>query len=300
MKHILITASIFLMVANAFAREIALTFDDCPRKAGPILSPMSRDQKLVDALKEAGITAGFFCNSPGREANGVERLRLFANKGHLIANHSASHPDLNKIGADDFTKNIDKADSELRSLPNFRKWFRFPYLREGKDSREVETVRAYLKRNGYTNGYVTVDTEDWYVDEVLRQKVTMGKKYDENLLCHTYASMVADDGDFFDKISVKALGRSVKHVILLHETDLNAICLRAVIKEYKNRGWSFISPDAAYNDPIASQEPSSATKLNSGRVLALAIDKGYDGPTQKIWGKETEIDEELEKHHIWH
>ncbi|MDO9183758.1 MAG: polysaccharide deacetylase family protein [Bacteriovorax sp.] len=299
MKHILIITFVLLIATNADAREVALSFDDCPRKLGPILKPLDRDQKLVAGLKEHGITAVFFCNSPSREVNGFERLKLFAANGHLIANHSASHPDLNKLTTDDFAKNIDQADSELQSLPNFRKWFRFPFLHEGKYPKDVETIRTHLKKIGYSNGYVTIDTEDWYVDEVLRQKVTAGKKYDEKLLCRTYARMMADDGDFFDKISVEALGRSVKHVILLHETDLNAICLSFLIKEYKNRGWTFISPDVAYKDPIASFEPLSSTKLNEGRVFALAKEKGYAGPEQKTWGKEIEIEQELEKLHVW-
>ncbi|MDO9181933.1 MAG: polysaccharide deacetylase family protein [Bacteriovorax sp.] len=292
-------ASALLLMTNTFAREVALTFDDCPRKSGPILKPLDRDLILVKELKEAGITAAFFCNSPTRETDGIERLKLFAANGHLIANHSASHPDLNKVSISDFTKNIDQADAELRSLPNFRKWFRFPFLHEGQNSKDVEAVRAHLKKNDYTNGYVTVDTEDWYVDEILRQKVASGKSYDKSRLCHVYAKMMADDGDFFDKMSVEALGRSVKHVILLHETDLNAICLSSLAKEYRNRGWSFISPDIAYKDPIASTEPLSTTKLNEGRVFALAKEKGYSGPTQKTWGKVLEIEQELNKQQVW-
>jgi hypothetical protein len=87
--------------------------------------------------------------------------------------------------------------------------------------------------------------------------------------------------------------------MLLHETDLNAICLSSLVREYKNRGWSFISPDEAYRDTIAYLEPHAATKLNDGRVMALAKEKGYVGSTQKPWGSEVEIERELDRHRIW-
>lgn len=287
------------MRATAYGREIALTFDDCPRKAGPVLKPMERDQKLVSALEKAGVTAAFFCNSPTREPDGLQRLRYFADHGHLIANHSADHPDLNKMSVDEYVKNIDQADLELRGLPNFRKWFRFPFLHEGKDIHDVDAVRKHLKKMGYTNGYVTVDTEDWYVDEVLRQKVVAGKKFDEDRLCQNYAQMMAEEGQFYDDMSVKALGRSVKHVILLHETDLNALCLNTLIQKLKNEKWTFISPDEAYRDPISKHEPRSSTKLNDGRIFALAKEAGYHGPFSCKWSDLKEIDKELERQNVW-
>jgi len=89
-----------------------------------------------------------------------------------------------------------------------------------------------------------------------------------------YVGVDVDDNSFH----VKALGRSVRPVLLLHETDLNSICLGELISEMSQRKWSFISPDEAYKDPIALIEPKSSTRLNQGRVFALAKESGYDGP----------------------
>lgn len=288
-----------LFSSAAQARDITLSFDDCPRKAGPVLKPMDRDQKIVDALKTAGITAVFFCNSPSGEERGLERLKLFAANGHLIANHTADHPDLDKMTVAEFIKNIDQAHNELQSLPNFRKWFRFPFLHEGKNEKDVAAVRAHLKKSGYTNGYVTVDTQDWYVDEVLRQKVAAGKKYDQAKLCKTYADMMSDEAELSDKISIGAIGRSVKQVILLHETDLNALCLADLIQNLKTKKWVFGSPDVAYQDPIAMLEPLPKTPLNNGRVYALAKEAGYKGPYFSKWVEETAIEKELESKQVW-
>lgn len=299
MKNILVVFGILAISLGSFAQKIALTFDDCPRKSGPLLEPMERDRKLVSTLKKAGITAAFFCNSPGKNPSGKERIKYFSDHGHLIANHSADHPDANEIPVEQFTKNIDQVDLELRSFPTFRKWFRFPFLHEGKEPKDVEAIRAHLKSNGYTNGYVTVDTEDWYVDELLRQKVVAGEKFNESRLCKTYSSMLVDEAKFFDEMSVNVLHRSVKHVILLHETDLNAICLMTIIDSFKKAKWDFISPDEAYSDPVALQEPKSTSKLNNGRIFALAKDAGYAGPYFFKWIEETAIQKELIRQKVW-
>lgn len=263
------------------------------------MKPLERDQKIVAALAKEKITAGFFCNSPKGDAEGIARIKFISDHGHLIANHSADHPDLHKTTAAEFIKNIDEGHAALESFVNFRKWFRFPFLHEGKDSSDVEAVRLHLKKSGYANGYVTVDTEDWYVDEVLRQKVVAGVRFHQKRLCDTYSRMMADEADLFDEMALKGLKMRIRHVILLHETDLNALCLGTLIEILKNRRWKFISPDLAYEDPIASLEPKSTSKLNNGRVFALALERGYKGPYFTKWIEEEEIQKELIEQKVW-
>jgi hypothetical protein len=72
-----------------------------------------------------------------------------------------------------------------------------------------------------------------------------------------------------------------------------------MIQKLKLEKWSFISPDEAYNDPIAAQEPRASTKLNDGRVLALAKEKGYGGPFSPKWSQPNEIENELERQNVW-
>lgn len=264
------------------------------------MSGMERAKRLTEELKKAQVEqVAFFCNSPSREPDGLERLKFFADKGHLIANHSASHPNLNKTPVADYSKSIEQADKELRDLPNFRKWFRYPYLREGKTPEDVRAVRAVLAKNGYKNGYVTVDNGDWYMDDLLNKAVNDGKKVDNTKLCSTYKRIMAEEAEFYDNMSVKALGRSVKHVMLLHETDLNAICIGELVKELRSQRWKIISPEEAYKDPIADKEPSDLVKLNMGRVFALAEEKKYAGPYWSKWVEEKDMSAEFRRAQVW-
>ena len=288
-----------LVPVAASARELALSFDDCPRKPGPVLAPMVRAEKLAGHLKAAGIQAAFFCNSPSREPEGDARVRYYADRGHIIANHTSQHPDLNKISVEEAAREIDRADKDLRDYPNFRKWFRFPFLREGKAAAKVEALREILKERGYRNGYVTIDTQDWFADDVLLQKIKAGKGYREGRLCRAYASMMKRDAAFYDDMAVKALGRSPKHVILLHETDLNALCLDKLIEAFRGDGWKFIGPEEAYGDPIAAAEPPASGQLQQGRIHALAKEAGYAGSFAPPFVEESRIERELARAKVW-
>lgn len=295
-----LTALLSIAPAILQAKEISLTFDDCPRKISKLMNGMDRAKKLTDELKKANVQqVAFFCNSPSRSEDGNERIHWFANAGHLIANHTAEHTDLDKIPVNEFIKGIDQADKELSSFANFRKWFRFPFLHEGKNPADVEAVRAHLNKIGYINGYVTADTEDWYMNEVLVKGIDAGKQFHLKRLCRTYRKMIVEDAEFFDNMSVKALGRSVSHVMLLHETDLNALCIGEVVKGLRKNGWKIVSPDVSYSDPIAKQEPLSSTKLNQGRVFALAQEAGYKGSFTPKWRSMDNIDKEFIRRKVW-
>jgi peptidoglycan-N-acetylglucosamine deacetylase len=291
---------VFFSPRFLFAGEIALSFDDCPRKVSLLMTGMARAKKLVAELKKENVQqVVFFCNSPSRSEDGLQRIGVFANAGHLIANHSANHSDVYTTPIEEFTKGIDEADKELKGFPNFRKWFRFPYLHEGKTPSDVEAVRNHLSKIGYINGYVTVDTQDWYMNELLVKGVNAGKNFHLDRLCETYKDMLVDEALFFDNMSLRALGRSVKHVMLLHETDLNALCIGEVVRGLRKKGWNIISPDVAYQDPIAQTEPSSSTKLSQGRVFALAKEAGYKGPYYSNWIEEESIEKEFNRRKIW-
>jgi peptidoglycan/xylan/chitin deacetylase (PgdA/CDA1 family) len=265
------------------------------------MTGMDRAKKLVEDLKQSGVDrVAFFCNSPTRGQNGAERIRYFAEHGHFIANHSASHPDLYTTPLSNYEADILQDEQELQGFPHYRKWFRYPYLHEGKNPSEVDTVRAFLNQRGYKNGYITIDGNDWYIDSLLQDALAAGKKFDQKKLCAEYKKIQSDQAEFFDNMSVKALGRSVRHVILLHETDLNALCIPELIAELRSHGWKIVSPEAAYADPIADHEPLNSVRLDEGRVMALAIEKGYPGPYDTKWFDEDNIQNDFKQANVFY
>jgi hypothetical protein len=88
-----------------------------------------------------------------------------------------------------------------------------------------------------------------------------------------YVDVLIEAITFSDGIAVQYLGRSPKHVLLLHDNDLAAMFIGDLVSALQQRDWEIISPLEAYQDPIANQEPKTLFK-GQGRVAALARDAG--------------------------
>jgi peptidoglycan-N-acetylglucosamine deacetylase len=279
--------------AEPHRREIALSFDDAPRSGSSIMSGAERGRRLLAGLAAAGTgPVVFFANTgEGRlDGEGGARLQAYADAGHLIANHSATHPHLNGMEPAAYLADVAEADRALRRYATFRPWFRFPFLDEGDTPAKRDAVREGLIAMGYGQGYVTIDTYDWYLDKLARDAATRGDAMDMDALGALYVEMIVGSADFYDDLAVRVLGRSPRHIVLLHEIDLAALYVDELAAALRADGWTIVSPDRAYGDPIATQAPDTLI-LNQGRVAALGAVAGLaardlQGPLEE----ESEID----------
>jgi len=283
---------------NVCALELAISIDDAPRADGPLYSGKERAGKIIEKLDNEKIQAVFFVNPEKFSNEGYDRVMQYSDAGHLIANHGYSHLDLDKVSPDEFIKDIKRADRRLAKVPTFRKWFRFPYLHEGNSIEVRDKVRMALRSMGYKNGYVTIDTYDWYFDKRLQQAIQEGDKIAYKRLEKVYIQALLDGVEFYDHIAQDVLGRSPRHVILLHENDILANFLDSLIKEIHNRKWTIVKPDEAYQDQIAEQEPDTLL-LRQGRVVAIASVDGYKGSIESKWEDKDTIDKELKSRRVF-
>ena len=239
-----------------YGQEIALTFDDAPTPDGPFYTGMERTDRILSQLKDAGVNeVAFFVITNQINKESQKRLLKYEQAGHRLANHTNSHQWVHQIGIQAYIKDIIIADSKLRKYKSFSPWFRYPFLNEGKPESARDSIRAALKGLGLTNGYVTIDNYDWYLNGLYRTALRDGKQIDEDLLKEIYIDHVWKSIQFYDTIAKKTLGRSPKHVLLLHENDLSAKFLKDLIEFIRKNGWKIISPTEAYTDPIADQPP---------------------------------------------
>lgn len=87
--------------------EIALTFDDGPN---PAWTP-----RLLDTLAGHGAHATFFLLGGFAQAQ-PDLVRRIAAAGHLIGNHSWSHPDLSRTPANAIRDQLQRAGAELEQI----------------------------------------------------------------------------------------------------------------------------------------------------------------------------------------
>jgi peptidoglycan/xylan/chitin deacetylase (PgdA/CDA1 family) len=264
-------------------KRIAFTFDDVPRGRGAFFTPDERTKRLIAGLRKGGVRqAGFFL-VPGQVGHddgigGEQRIGAYVAAGHVIADHSFTHPHLSEMTAADYMADVDKAEAWLRGREGRRPWFRYPFLDEGGDDKaKVASVRAALKARGLRNGYATVDGSDWNIEGQTADAVGAGKAIDMDALRELYVSTMVGAADFADQLSRKTWGRQPAQVIVLHETDVAALFIADLAKALRKDGWTIITADEAYSDPIAKLAPE-VPYANGTLVELAAWEKGLPKP----------------------
>lgn len=263
-----------LVAFQVNAQEIAITFDDAPTHDSPALKGDARTRLIIEHLKSNNVDqAAFFVLTNNINAESQKRLSQYSRAGHLLANHSHTHLWIHEVGTEKYIQDVAKADSVLSPYPSYKKWFRYPYLNEGRTIGSRDSIRVALKELNLINGYVTIDNYDWYLNNLLQQAVKNHKKVNESKLRAIYIDHIYSSVLFYDNIAQQHLGRSPKHVLLLHENDLAALFLGDLIRHLRQKGWKIITPEEAYEDPIARQVPDVMFN-GQGRVAAIAREKG--------------------------
>jgi peptidoglycan-N-acetylglucosamine deacetylase len=264
-------------------KRIALTFDDVPRDAGAFFSPEQRTTKLIAALKQARVKQVAFFVNPGNLAKpdgqgGDRRIAAYVAAGHVIANHSFSHPSLSKLTPEAYLADINMATDWLKGRKGYRPWFRFPFLNEGRsDKAKRDGIRAGLAARGLRNGYVTVDASDWNMENLTIAATKAGKPINMAALRDYYVTLHVEAADLYDGLARQTIGRSPAHVILLHETDMAAMFIGDLVAALRKDGWEIIAADKAYRDPIGKvvyDTPSAQGTLTE----MMAWQKGLPEP----------------------
>ena len=290
-KYFLLFTILFLQII-IYPQEVALSFDDAPRGDGAYFTGLERTKTLIKDLKEANVKQViFYCVTNQIDTIGNKRLEMYSNAGYLIANHSDTHRSLDNISAKEYIKDIQRADSILKKYKTYTKLFRYPYLHEGKTIEKRDSVRNALSKMNYRNGYVTIDDYDWYIAKIFKDAYSKSKQIDFENFKNAYVNILWEGIKFYDDMAKKVLGRSPKHVLLLHENDVAALFIKDLIKHIRESGGKIISPAEAYKDPIADYIPNVLMN-NQGRIAAIAKEKDY----KEKYSHVSESDEYLDKY----
>jgi len=297
LPHILFI-SFFFLVSTASGKEMSFSFDDAPMGNGNLYTGLERTKTLIQKLKENGIQAAFYVNSVNiPNDNGDQRLKLYAQAGHFLGNHTHSHPHLDKVGVDAYIEEIKIAHAHLKDYENFTPWFRFTYLNQGKTAAERDKIRFFLKTFGYFHAYTTLDNLDWLMNDLLNKAIKNKKQVNKPKVCNTYSEILWESLEFYDKAANQYMGRSPKHVLLLHENDLAALCIDQFINYVKAKGWRIISPKESYEDPMASKQPNTLY-LNQGSVAAT-VNEMSGLKIRSVWENQAKLIDEFKKRKIF-
>lgn len=250
--HLLWASLLALLPLASAAQTVSLTFDD---GLDPDKQPLAAtwNRQILTRLEVAGVQAMLFPSlvRVGGE-RGLDLVREWAAEGHAIGNHTSRHRSLasKDVTASDFIADVQEADVVLRQLPNWRPMLRFPYLKEGDTQEKRDGVRAWMASHGYRAAPVSIDASDWYYNQIFSKLLDEGSQKKAFQVKVAYVDHLLDRAEYYDQLARQVLGRSPKHVMLLHTNRINAEAINDVIEAFKRRGWTFVSPQEAFQDAV--------------------------------------------------
>ncbi|HEY0062790.1 MAG TPA: polysaccharide deacetylase family protein, partial [Telluria sp.] len=284
-SHRLVATMIACALPAAHAQSVAFTFDDAPNMTAlPRLDPQQRNAAMLAALARHKVKAALFvtASNGATGAQGSALVRAWGEAGHAIGNHTMTHPDLNSdsVTLAQYQQEVLDCDAVIRAMPGYRKWFRFTYLREGKSKDKRDGMRQFLSAQGYRNAYVSLDTSDWRLEEKLIEVLSKDSKADLAPIKRMYLSHIRQRALAYRALGQRLQGRDIAQVMLLHHNLINALWLDDVIVQFKEMGWTIVTPEAAFNDPVyalqpASADPGQSLLLSMARSLGLGRFEGW-------------------------
>ena len=251
--------------------SIAVTMDDFRWQQIPRPDPEKTNQALLAVLARHTIKAAIFvCGQYVDNDRGHRLVRAWSDAGHLVGNHTYSHPFFPNTTAARFIEDLERGEAVVAGFPSFQSYrmFRFPALKEGDTAANRDEVRTYLAQHNYRNGHVTIDTSDWYYDQRLRERLKKAPDTDPALYRDVYLEHIWDRATYYDGLARDVLGRSIPHTILLHYTWINVLFLDDILAMFESKGWKLASARASFTDPVFSSKPAH---IPAGESLVWAL-----------------------------
>lgn len=245
-------------------REIAITIDDLPfvaasyKNEAALKRTHDRFMEIIKALTDYQVPTTGFVIGGAIGTGDWQLLEAFHQAGFIIGNHTYNHLNLNQTTSEKYIDNIAKTDRALTPLLSNPKYFRYPYLAEGRGATK-EQVQKYLTDNNYQIAPVTIDSKDYRFNEELYHVAYRARVQYVPQLKQRYLAYIWHETERAEK---RADGKPVKQILLLHANLLNSYCLGDILKMYQEHGYRFISLKEALSNPAPAIVAPMPKKLS--------------------------------------
>lgn len=256
--------------------QFSITMDDFHWRNAVKLAASERNQAILDALRARSNKAALFVI--GRNIDDDEGKQLLApwdKAGHMIGNHTYSHRNLNapETNVNEYQQDILRAEALLKEFPQFKKYFRFPMLKEGDTAAKRDAMRSFFARQGYRVGHVTIDNSDWLIDQRLTARLQKDPNADIKAYRDYYLEHMWARATYYDKLAHGVLDRQIKHTVLVHFNLLNGLFLGDLLDMFKANNWILIDAEEAFTDRVFAAKPK-VLPAGESIVWSLAKEKG--------------------------
>ena len=293
MRRTLLIVVLFAAVTSVRSqtptRTMAVTIDDLPfikmGEGAYLTRARAATTKILSTLKKHKVPAVGFVNErmleqPDQRDGRIDLLRQWVNHGMVLANHTYSHPDFNRITVEQFQEEITKGEivsrELMRSRGPYQLYFRHPMTHTGDTREKKEAIEKFLAERGYKVTPHTIENSDFifnvpYAPAVQKGDEELAKRLRSEYLNHTIAAT-----EFAEKISPQIFGREIPQILLIHSNDITADTLDEMLQRLAQRGYTFVTLDKVMADPAYQTKDTFVTKFGPSWLFRWSKSKGME------------------------
>lgn len=286
---LLLTICIFVSAIGAQKeRTIAVTIDDLPVVVTQSDAKKREEitRKLLGHIKKANVPAIGFVNENKLYADGTRNpeqialLRMWLDAGLELGNHTYSHRSADAITVEEYTSDIirgEKITKELLTAKGMKmRYFRHPFLQTGSEMERKTAIYKFLTEHGYTVAPITFDNGDYifaraYDNARDQTNADLMKKVGEAYVPYMEAKL-----DYWERQSVKTLGRPMSHTLLIHANSINAEFFDDLAAMMIKRGYKFVSLEESLKDEAYRLPDNFTRRAGISWLHRWTLDKGRE------------------------
>lgn len=274
--------------AQSVERSIAVTIDDLPVIVTQSDAKKRADitRRLLGHIKKAKVPAIGFVNESKLYRDGkrneeqIALLKMWLEAGLELGNHSFSHRSADAITVEEYTSDIVRGEEITKELLKQKKmkmrYYRHPFLHTGSDMEKKSAIYKFLADHGYTVAPITFDNADYifaraYDNARDKNDADLMKKVGEAYVPYMEAKL-----DYWERQSMKTLGRPMSHTLLLHANSINAEFLDDLAAMMKKRGYKFVTLEESLKDEAYRLPDNFTRRAGISWLHRWTLDKGKE------------------------
>lgn len=294
----------FPCMGKSQSRTVAITVDDLPFASGfpRLLSPADArlahqvNAEILRAFASKHIPATGFVIQQQVEHLGLpistQILKEWVQPGFDLGNHLYSHPDVNSLTVEQVEQEIIHGEITinpiLATVSRKPRFLRFPYNHTGNNRQKHDAIAAFMSAHGYRLAPCTIDSSDYEFNATYVLALARHDKKTAVKVRAAYLAYTAAEIDWYTALDKRVFGYEPPHIMLLHDSPLNADTIQSVISLFKTRGYRFVTLSQALKDPAYAVPETYITQYGPmwgyrwARELHVKVD-GRDEPNPPAW-----------------
>ena len=270
-------------------KRVAITIDDLPLNGPRVgwdrLDRMSRN--LTTTIKERRVPVVGFVNESqlfleGETDRRISLLRLWADAGVELANHTYSHISFSDSPLERYQDDFVRGDTVISAIMKKRggavRFFRHPFLHMAPTVETESAFEAFIAARGYRVAPMTIDSVDWMVLTAYLEAKKRNHRESLNRVTADYLTLLDQRFEYSERAAKSFFTRPIPQVLLLHANELNADNLVAILEVMEKRGYRFISLEEALRDPVYQNPPKYTPSSDWLYHWSVSLNKSWDPP----------------------